>query len=64
MSAEHGSLGEFDQLKGDWTSYTERAKQYFTANDIVDRAKQQAVLLSSVGDSAYHHNLLVRRRSS
>ena len=53
MAARHGSLGEFDQSKGDWTSYIERAKQYFTANDIVDGAKQRAVLLSAVGDSTY-----------
>ena len=53
MAARHGSLGEFDQSKGDWNSYIERTKQYFTPNDIVDRAKQQAVLLSAVGDSTY-----------
>ena len=50
MAARHGSLGEFDQSKGEWTLYIEQAKQYFTINDIADRAKQRAVLLSAVGD--------------
>ena len=40
MAARHGSLGEFDQSKGDWTLYVERVKQYFTTNDIADGAKQ------------------------
>ena len=52
MAAKHGCLGEFDLTKGDWKSYIERAKQYFTANDITDGGKQRAIL-SSRGDASY-----------
>ena len=51
MAARHGSLGEFDQSKGDWTSYIERAKQYFTRYR--RRSETTGVLLSAVGDSTY-----------
>ena len=51
MAAKHGFLGEFDYAKGDWKSYIERTKQYFTANDVTDGAKQRAILLSSCGDA-------------
>ena len=52
--AIHGSLGEFDQLSGDWKSYIERAQQYFTANDITGADKQKAILLSCIGDRTYN----------
>ena len=32
--ATHGSIGEFNASIEDWTSYTERLEQYFTANGI------------------------------
>ena len=51
--AKHGHLGEFDIARGDWKSYVERAKQYFTANDVTGEAKQRAILLSACGDATY-----------
>ena len=53
MAATHGTLGPFDLHFRDWKSYVERAKLYFTANDIADAAKQRAVLLSSCGEATY-----------
>ena len=44
--ATHGHIGEFDRRAEDWMVYCERLKQYFLANNIVDGAKQRAVLLS------------------
>ncbi len=37
--ATHGMLGPFDLVSGDWTSYVERAKFYFTVKDITDVGK-------------------------
>ena len=44
--ATHGTLGEFNPIREDWTYYAERLELYFTANDIVTEKKQQAILLS------------------
>ena len=49
----HGSLGQFDLATGDWKSYVEQEKLYFTANDITDSGKKHAVFLSSCGDATY-----------
>ena len=51
--ANHGTLGEFEPAKEDWTSYVERLRQYFAANDIAAAAKQRAILLSSCGAATY-----------
>ena len=51
--AQHGKLGEFENGKEDWKSYTERLAQYFKANDITDASKQRAVLISSCGARTY-----------
>ena len=51
--ASHGHLGEFDASKDDWTSYIERAQQYFAANDIDSPAKMHAVLISACGPATY-----------
>ena len=51
--ASHGHLGEFDAIKDDWTSYIERAQQYFAANDIDSPAKMHAVLISACGPATY-----------
>ena len=48
--AMHGSTSEFNDSREDWTSYTERLQQYFTASDV---DKQQAILLSTFGTSMY-----------
>ena len=52
MATTHGRVGEFDPNLEDWTSYTERLQQYFTAND-VEEDKQRAVLLSGCGIATY-----------
>ena len=51
--ATHGTLGEFNPTREDWTSYAERLELYFTANDIVTEKKQQAILLSVCGAETY-----------
>ena len=53
MATAHGTMSSFDPLSGDWKSYVERAKLYFTANDIDDATKQCAIFLSSCGDGTY-----------
>lgn len=51
--ATHGTLGEFDSSREDWTSYSERLEQYFHANDVVSPEKQRAILLSACNASTY-----------
>ena len=51
--AVHGHLGEFEASKDDWKSYIERAKQYFTANEVTSAAKKRAILLSACGPVTY-----------
>ncbi len=51
--ATHGTLGEFNPTREDWTSYAKRLELYFTANDIVTEKKQQAILLSVCGAETY-----------
>ena len=51
--ATHGTLGEFDSSREDWTSYSERLEQYFHANDVDSPEKQRAILLSVCGASTY-----------
>ena len=49
----HGTIGKFDGTREDWTSYTERLQQYFSANDVTNAGKQRAILLSVCGASTY-----------
>ena len=51
--ATHGSIGEFNPDREDWTSYTERADQYFLANDVTVADKKRAILLDACGVSTY-----------
>ncbi len=51
--ALHGTVGAFDGGLDDWTSYTERLQQYFADNDVIDAAKQRAILLSVCRPTAY-----------
>ena len=51
--ATHGVIGEFNGVREDWVSYTERLEQYFTANDVENAAKQHAILLSVCGAATY-----------
>ena len=50
--AIHGTMGTFDPTLEDWSSYTERLQQYFTANDVAED-KQEAILLSGCGVATY-----------
>ena len=52
MAAIHGTVSEFNCTIKDWTSYTERLQQYFTANDVAEE-KQKAILLSSCSIATY-----------
>lgn len=51
--AAFGLITEFNIDTESWSQYTERLKQYFIANDIVDKVKQRATLLSVCGAKAY-----------
>ena len=47
-----GKVEEF-QENDNWIEYTERLEHYFTANEITDAGKKQAVLLSLCGAKTY-----------
>ena len=47
--ALHGTVGEFDAVKEDWSTYSTRLEYYFEANDIADPDKKRAILLSTSG---------------
>ena len=49
----HGTIGEYDPQREDWTSYSERLLEYFTANDVDGADKKRAILLSVVGAQTY-----------
>ena len=51
--ARHGTVGEYDNTREDWLSYTERLQQYFAANDVRNAEKQRAIFLNTVGASTY-----------
>ena len=53
----HGTIGEFDGTREDWTSYTKHLQQYFAANDMTNVRKQRVILLSACGTST---SLLIR----
>ena len=59
--AKHGTIVEYDPQREDWTSYSERLLEYFTANDVDGAEKKQAILLSVVGAQTYQliRNLLL-----
>ena len=47
-----GKIEEYDD-KESWMEYTERLEQYFAANEITDKGKKRAVLLSVCGAKTY-----------
>jgi len=51
--ATYGSVGKFTASSETWLSYTERFKQYFTANDIKGDERQRVVILNNYGASTY-----------
>lgn len=52
MASYIGKLDAFDSSAEDWSTYIERAEQFFAANEI-DDAKLVPVLLSAMGGKAY-----------
>jgi len=51
--ATHSHLQEFNPVVEDWTSYAERSKFYFAANDMKEAVKQKAILFSVYGAVTY-----------
>ena len=51
--ARHRNIGEFDAQREDWTSYSKRLFEYFTANKVEGTAKKRAILLSVLGAPTY-----------
>ena len=47
--ALHGTVGEFDAIKEDWSTYSTRLEYYFEANDIADPDKKRVIILSTSG---------------
>ena len=54
MAVRHDTISEFDHKVEDWKTYVERVNLSLTANDITDRDKKRAVLLSVCGARTYH----------
>ena len=65
LMTTHGSIGEFNASIEDWTAYTERLEQYFTANGIgssqAQAEQRRAILLAVCGPATYQ---LIRSLSS
>lgn len=51
--ATHGVVSMFDLSTEDWTTYTERMKHYFVANDVTNADKKCSILLSACGPATY-----------
>ena len=47
--ALHGSVGEFDPVKEEWSTYSSRLEYYFEANRVEDPDRKRAILLSVSG---------------
>ena len=47
----HGKISKIISSQETWLSYTERLEYYFITNDIQDRAKKKAILLTVSGRS-------------
>ena len=52
MSTKVGTIGEFDDVKEDFESYTERLECWMLANDVKDE-KKKPIFLSLVGSKTY-----------
>ena len=51
--ATHGELSAFNPAKKHWTSYIERARYYFIANEVKTDKKKCAILFSGFGPETY-----------
>ena len=47
--ALHGTVGEFDPTKEDWSTYSARMDFYFQANGVTEADTKRAILLSCSG---------------
>ena len=45
----YGKLGEYSPDCDDWTEYVEQMEHFFSANDIEEESKKEAMLLKSCG---------------
>ena len=53
MASQIGKTTSFDEKLEEWTQYVERLEHFFTANGHTDNDKKKAILLSSIGPTAY-----------
>ena len=53
QSHSYGVVGPFDSTSEDWSSYEERFRLYFTANNLKDDEKQRAIFLTTCGPATY-----------
>ncbi len=51
--ATFGNIGDFFEKKETWQMYTDRLGEYFTANNITDATRKQAILNSVIGSQTY-----------
>ena len=51
--AARGAVSSFDSTAENWTTYTDRMKHYFVANDVADGGKKRSILLSVCGLVTY-----------
>ena len=51
--AKHGSISEYKSEVEEWPTYAEHLQHYFTANDMTNRDKKRAILLSVCGPGTY-----------
>ena len=51
--AMHGSVGEFDPAKEDWSTYSARLGFYFQANGVTEADRKRAILLSCSGPETF-----------
>ena len=49
----HGSVGEFDPAKEDWSTYSARLGFYFQANGVTEADRKRAILLSCSGPETF-----------
>ena len=56
--ATHSTVSHYDAKREEWSSYIERMKHYFIANDVDTAEKKKPILLSACGPATYR---LIRR---
>ena len=69
MASSHGQIGEFDNTRELWETYSERLENYFIANGITGESREdqkRAIVLSVCGLSTYQliRNLVAPHKPS